>query len=51
MSLRKDQNILGLRNTNGNNCLMVALENGQREVADVLVNDEEWRYYIRNGGG
>ena len=42
--LRADQNILGQLNADGKNCMIVALENGRRDVAEVLINDEEWRY-------
>ena len=40
--LRKGQPILGQRDASGKNCLMVALENYHENVAEVILNDDEW---------
>ena len=43
-TLRQDQNILAQTDCKGRNCMMMALENGHEDIAEALINDDEWRY-------
>ena len=42
-TLRKDTNILGTPNADGRNCMMVALDHDHGDIAEALINDQDWK--------